>query len=702
MTDFGTQVWSDNLALMRTFLFSKDARFGPVHQTSAMVDWSEFNRRSTRTLDPQLRVNDREQLRQLQVYMQFAAAAYGWSLFTLSASRTDVLVQSIVHGKTVLANRRILARHCHVDVGKDLVCDKFTSSDFDPGHFVVVCHREAAVVVAIRGTLHLADVASDMMARTVPMPGVTADGAAVHAGILKCAENKLEQLLPVVRDTLAKFPTYKLVVTGHSLGAGTAAVMTVLLNLKRELLPAGTRVQCFAYAVPAVFSYDIATSAELCGNIVSLAACDDCVPRLCLGSMKRLQLDLSDYLIATRKSAFGRLFKAGLNVLRRDWSISTAQETFLHHHIADAALTKLRESIKAHRGDPSDKHVGPDWAVSFPPGSVLWLRTTNRGRFNNGAIGVSADGAAEDDDAAAAATTAAAPDADASAPVAKPKKIAFLQRSDNAEFARLIVSWTMVTDHMPDFYELMLRSTEAALLTRVLRMRVEVLGATGLQRNDDTPTASMHAQCVAQIRGREFPRFNTSIERTDVQEGCAPQWTSVFDWRLESDYLAQFETLRLNVIHIAGGLTGVVQSLQQTRREVIGRAIVPLLPLFPQLARPNLALPDSFVHVKTIDVPLLFSKSRDVSSGAGIASDKVDDDFAMPTSNIEAELTEEDAVVAEDDTRNTGVLHVRITAHFCVSSVGTQHQAVPSSEDEASLNQSLSDVPPPDADDDDE
>jgi hypothetical protein len=255
----------------------------------------------------------------------------------------------------------------------------------------------------------------------------------------------------------------------------------------------------------------------------------------------------------------------------------------------------------------------------------------------------------------------------------------------------------MVTDHMPDFYELMLRSAEAAMLTRILRMRVEVLGASGLQRNDDTPTAHMRAQCVAQIRGREFPRFNTSVERTDVQEGRDPHWSNVFDWRLESDYLAQFETLRLNVIHIAHGLTGVVQSLQQTRREIIGRATVPLLPLFPQLVRPNAALANSFVSVKTIDVPILFSRSRDVSTGAGIASDKVDDEFAMPTSKIEAELTEAESAV--DDSRTTGVLHVRITAHFCLTSIGTA--AAPSSEDVESLNHSLSDLPPPDSEEQD-
>jgi hypothetical protein len=59
-----------------------------------------------------------------------------------------------------------------------------------------------------------------------------------------------------------------------------------------------------------------------------------------------------------------------------------------------------------------------------------------------------------------------------------------VQRSVAAEFGRLIVSWTMITDHMPDFYEAMLRAAEDALLLRALRVRCEVLGATGLRRHD--------------------------------------------------------------------------------------------------------------------------------------------------------------------------------------------------------------------------
>jgi hypothetical protein len=687
MSSINTPVWQDNLALFRQFLFSDDAKYGVVHQTSALVDLSEFNRRAARAPPAAAHrlLTDRESVRELQVYMRFAAAAYGWSLFTLHSARTDLLMDTVVRGHTVAPNRRILARHCHVDVAKDLVSDKWTSSEFDPGHFLLVSHAECAVVLAIRGTLHLADVASDMMARMVPMPGAPA--GTVHSGILKCAQAKLAALLPTIRATLALHPTYKLVITGHSLGAGTAAIMAVLLNLDRSLLPANTKVRCFAFAVPAVFSYDIATSRELCGNIVSLAAGDDCVPRLCLGSMKRLQILLSDYIGANRRSAIGRMWKAGVSALRRNWKLSAAQQAFLDAHLGPPALAKLIADIEANNGDPSDSHVGPDWAVSFPPGLVWWIRTTNAGRRPDDNNNSNSDDNADDADAdvnAAESSSAATTLTTTTTPSGRREKAtAFVQRSVAAEFGRLIVSWTMITDHMPDFYEAMLRAAEDALLLRALRVRCEVLGATGLRRHDSqaqTTESNVNAQAAAQIRGREFPRFNTSLERTAlVKHSHDPRWTDVFDWRLESDYLGNFESVHIAVNHVATGVTGAIGSL--TSRELIGSVIVPLLPLFPELARPSAALADTWVSAKVVEVPIKWSAARASSS----TSDRVDDKLVVPPTNIDAEQAE------EEDEQMAGMVRVRLTAHFCRHE---RNAAIPlSSENEESLNKSLDNVP---------
>merc|ERR1719197_420756 len=46
--------------------------------------------------------------------------------------------------------------------------------------------------------------------------------------------NDERSVLQVALDTVAKYPGYKLWMTGHSLGAGTAAVLTALINMDRN------------------------------------------------------------------------------------------------------------------------------------------------------------------------------------------------------------------------------------------------------------------------------------------------------------------------------------------------------------------------------------------------------------------------------------------------------------------------------------
>jgi hypothetical protein len=154
----------------------------------------------------------------------------------------------------------------------------------------------------------------------------------------------------------------------------------------------------------------------------------------------------------------------------------------------------------------------------------------------------------------------------------------------------------------------------------------------------------------------------------------------VFDWRLESDYLGNFESVHIAVNHVATGVTGAIGSL--TSRELIGSVIVPLLPLFPELARPSAALADTWVSAKVVEVPIKWSAARASSS----TSDRVDDALVVPSTNIDAEQAAE-----EEDEQTAGVVRVRLTAHFCRHE---RNAAIPlSSENEESLNKSLDNVP---------
>ena len=51
----------------------------------------------------------------------------------------------------------------------------------------------------------------------------------VHDGVRQAAANKRRTALPHAIRALEEFPGYSLIITGHSLGAGTAAVLTAMV-----------------------------------------------------------------------------------------------------------------------------------------------------------------------------------------------------------------------------------------------------------------------------------------------------------------------------------------------------------------------------------------------------------------------------------------------------------------------------------------
>ena len=84
-----------------------------------------------------------------------------------------------------------------------------------------------------------------------------------------------------------EYRDYQLVVTGHSLGAGTAAILAFLL---REKYPARA-VSCYAFSPPGgLLSETAARESEK--FTVSILVGDDVVPRLSLPNIKKLSADI--------------------------------------------------------------------------------------------------------------------------------------------------------------------------------------------------------------------------------------------------------------------------------------------------------------------------------------------------------------------------------------------------------------------------
>ena len=129
------------------------------------------------------------------------------------------------------------ALHALTGVGEaDVLLAEWSSGLYCPGHLVLLDHVSSAVVVAVRGSARVQDVLTDLVCERATFECELGTGWA-HAGMLKAATRLLEAVMPTVRAALSSHPGYRLVLTGHSLGGGLAALLAMLLGTTLVLSP---------------------------------------------------------------------------------------------------------------------------------------------------------------------------------------------------------------------------------------------------------------------------------------------------------------------------------------------------------------------------------------------------------------------------------------------------------------------------------
>eukprot|EP00667_Euglena_gracilis_P015225 EG_transcript_15822 len=145
------------------------------------------------------------------------------------------------------------------------------------------------VVVTIRGTMSLADALTDVAAEPVRME--VGDGeAVVHQGMMLAATNLFASVRQPILQALAENPSYDLVVTGHSLGGGSAILLTLLMRTSPD--EPLRRATCVAFGPPPVLRG--AVQGQCDDFIETVVNEDDIVPRLSIPAILYL-LQVADY-----------------------------------------------------------------------------------------------------------------------------------------------------------------------------------------------------------------------------------------------------------------------------------------------------------------------------------------------------------------------------------------------------------------------
>ncbi|KAI9622633.1 hypothetical protein KEM48_007122 [Puccinia striiformis f. sp. tritici PST-130] len=160
-------------------------------------------------------------------FMRYSSAAYGQQFLRIMGIGVDshvgltvdqILLSSFTEPNPVLGN----------EVLSPLV------------HYVSIDHDSKAIVLTCRGTLGLSDILVDLTCEYEPIAVDGGDPNAsypTHSGMLHSAlrlRRESSTVHEVIKQALIDYSNYGLIITGHSLGGGVAALLAVLCSTRTE------------------------------------------------------------------------------------------------------------------------------------------------------------------------------------------------------------------------------------------------------------------------------------------------------------------------------------------------------------------------------------------------------------------------------------------------------------------------------------
>ncbi|KAL2147389.1 hypothetical protein VTI28DRAFT_9853 [Corynascus sepedonium] len=175
-------------------------------------------------------------------YMRFASASYGSHFLKVLGIGTELPrpgirddthheLRSFAHHTRSNPSDILIASFVDPQGGSDATGS--TNTGVPLVHYISLDHESQAVVLACRGTLGFEDVLADM---TCDYDELAWQGNSykVHKGVHASAKRLLHggdgRVLRTLQAALEEFPTYGLVLTGHSLGAAVTSLLGIMLS----------------------------------------------------------------------------------------------------------------------------------------------------------------------------------------------------------------------------------------------------------------------------------------------------------------------------------------------------------------------------------------------------------------------------------------------------------------------------------------
>uniref|UniRef100_A0A8C5UPP2 Diacylglycerol lipase-beta n=1 Tax=Microcebus murinus TaxID=30608 RepID=A0A8C5UPP2_MICMU len=306
---------------------------------------------------------------------------------------------------------------------RDFIHISFHDKVYELPFLVALDHRKESVVVAVRGTMSLQDILTDLSAESEVLNlECEVQDCLAHKGISQAARYVYRRLINdgILSQAFSIAPEYRLVIVGHSLGAGAAALLAIML---RASYP---QVRGYAFSHPGIVK----------NFIVSLVLGMDVIPRLSVTNLEDLKKRILRVIAHCNKPKYKILLQGcwyelfGGNPDNFPTELDGGTQGDLTQPLLgeQSLLTHWSPAYSFSSDSPLDSP--PKYPPLYPPGRIIHLEEEGTsGRFG----------------CCSAAQYSA-------------------KWSHEAEFSKILIGPKMLTDHMPD---ILMRALDSVVSDRV-------------------------------------------------------------------------------------------------------------------------------------------------------------------------------------------------------------------------------------------